>query len=76
MPGPSKPPVLARPVMTDLGPTDRCSRCDSPEFVKPVAQIFRPAEVRHVYECPRCRHAWWVARDMAAYAGWTQGAAA
>lgn len=70
MPGPSKPPVLARPVMTDLGPTDRCTRCCSPELVKPVAQIFRPAEVRHVYECPRCRHAWWNAYNTVVHDPW------
>lgn len=61
---------LTGPVMTDLGPTDRCTRCCSPEFVEPVAQIFRPAEMRHVYECPRCRHAWWNAYNTAADEPW------
>lgn len=60
----------AEPVMTDLGPTDRCTRCCSPELVKPVAQIFRPAEVRHVYECPRCRHAWWNAYNTVVHDPW------
>lgn len=61
---------LTGPVMTDLGPTDRCYRCCCPKFVEPVAQIFRLAEVRHVYECPRCRHAWWNAYNTSADEPW------
>lgn len=67
---------LARPVMDALPLTDHCPRCFSPAPAYPVAEIFRPAEVRHVYECSRCLHAWWVARDVAVYAGWAQEAAA
>lgn len=67
---------LARTVTAELPVTDHCPRCCSPDPAYPVAEIFRRAEVRHVYECPRCRHAWWVGRDMAAYARWPQGAVA
>lgn len=67
---------LARPVTRPLGPGHCCPRCLEPEPVEPLAQLSNSAKVCYVYECPRCRHAWWNTYLMAALTGWPQGAAA
>lgn len=53
-----------------LGPGHCCPRCLAPEPVKPLDRIGRSNEVRYVYECPRCRHAWWNAYNTAADDSW------
>lgn len=61
---------MKRDLRDALGPGHRCPRCLSPEPVGPVARVGNSAEVCYVYECPRCRHAWWNAYNTSADEPW------
>lgn len=61
---------LARPATNALGPGHCCPRCLAPNPVEPLALADHTTEVRYVYECPRCRHAWWNAYNATADDSW------
>lgn len=61
---------LATPVTHPLGPGHCCPRCLAPEPVEPLAQVSNNTKVCYVYECPRCRHAWWNTYNTTADEPW------
>ena len=61
---------MRRDTYGTLGPGHCCPQCLAPEPVEPLALVDRGAEVRYVYECPRCRHAWWNAYNTSADEPW------
>jgi hypothetical protein len=59
-----------RPVTGTLGPAHRCPRCSALKPVKPLTSINSGAEIRYIYECPRCRHSWWNTYNTSADEPW------